>query len=49
VETGDDLHVKALVPVWIQSLLDDTGGVSLLCVNSNDGKGVWKTKDVALG
>ena len=34
------IHVKALIPVGIQSLLDDSGRARLLTTNGRDGEGV---------
>lgn len=42
-------HVKALVPVWVQRLLDYTGRVCLLSIYGYDRKGVGQTEDFALG
>jgi len=44
-----DLHIKALVPIGIQSLPDDAGRVGLLCIHRDDCEGVRETKDLALG
>jgi len=43
------LHIKALIPIRIQGLLDDAGRVGLLCIHRNDRKWVRETKDLALG
>lgn len=42
-------HIKVLVPVWVQSLLDHTGGVCLLSINCDYRKGVGEPEYVALG
>lgn len=42
-------HVKALVPVRVEGLLHDAGGVGLLGIDGNHGEGVGKTEDLALG
>ena len=42
-------HVKGLVPVGVQSLFDDTGCVSLLCIDGDDRERVGETEDFAFG
>lgn len=44
-----DLHIKILIPVGVQSLLDDTGSMRLLCIDSDDCKRVRESKHIALG
>jgi hypothetical protein len=45
----DDSHVETFIPVRIQSLFHNAGGVSLLSVNSDNGKRIGKSKDVSFG
>lgn len=42
-------HIKVLVPVWVQSLLDHTGGVCLLSIDCDYCEGVGQPEYVALG
>ena len=42
---GGNIHVEALVPVRIQSLFHDAGGVCLLGVNCDDGKRIRQTEE----
>ena len=42
-------QVEALIPIRIQSLLDDTGRVGLFRVNGDNCKGIRKSEDIALG
>jgi len=44
-----NVHVKALVPVRVQSLFHDAGGVCLLGVNCDDGERIRQTEDVPFG
>ena len=43
------LHIEALIPIWVQSLLDDAGGVGLVCIHRNDSEWVWETGGFTLG
>lgn len=43
------LHVEALVPVWVQSLLDHTRRPGLLSIDRGDGKRIWKACDLLVG
>jgi hypothetical protein len=43
-----DIHVKGLVPVRVESLLDHARRVRLLSVDGDNGEGVRQAKDVAL-
>jgi len=43
------LHIKALIPIRIQSLLHYTGGVGLFRVDGNDSEGVREPEDITLG
>ena len=43
------LHIKTLVPIWIQCLLDDAGCVGLVRIHRDDCKRIRETKDFALG
>lgn len=43
-----DLHVKVLVPIRVQRLLDHARRVGLLAIDGDDGKRVRQTKDVPL-
>lgn len=47
-EKGRCLHVKALVPVRVQRLLEDTGGVCLLRIYCYDSKRIWEAENLAL-
>lgn len=42
MEMVASLHVKALVPVWVQSLLDHARRPGLLSVDRGDGKRIRK-------
>jgi hypothetical protein len=42
-------HVKTLIPVWIQCLLDDAGSVGLFRVDSDNSEGVWEAENITLG
>ena len=42
-----DPHIETLVPVRVQSLLDDTSCVRLLSVDRDDRERVRKTEDLA--
>lgn len=42
-------HIEALIPVGVEGLPDDTGGMCLLCIYGNDCKGVWETEDLSFG
>lgn len=44
-----DVDVEAVVPVGVQGLFDDRGGVGLLSVDGDDGERIRETKDIALG
>lgn len=39
----DDVHVKVLVPIRVQCLLDDGSRISLFSIDSDDSERVWKT------
>lgn len=43
-----DLHVKALIPVWVQSLLDNACRVGLLGVDGYDCKWIGKSEYIPL-
>ena len=43
------LHIKALIPIGIQGLPDDTGRVGLFRIHRDDSEWVRKTKYFALG
>lgn len=43
------LHIKTLIPVRIQRLLNHAGGVRLFCIDGNDGEGVREAKHITLG
>lgn len=45
----ENAHVEILVPVRVESFLDDTGGMGLLCVDCDDCKWIWETEDVSFG
>lgn len=47
--TWKGLHIEAFIPIGIQGLSDDTGGVGLLCIHCDNGERVWETKYFALG
>lgn len=42
-------HIKALIPIGIQGLLDDARRVGLFSIYGDDRKWVRETKDLALG
>lgn len=42
-------HVEVLVPVRVESLLDNTRRMRLLGIDCNYREGVWETEDISLG
>ena len=46
--TKKNVHIKIFIPVWIQCLFDDTCRMCLLCIYSDDGEGVGKSKHITL-
>lgn len=42
-------HVEVLVPVRVESLLDDTRRMGLLGIDCDDCEGVRETEDISLG
>lgn len=44
-----NVHVKVLIPVRVERLLDHTGGVRLVCVDSEDCERIWESEDIAFG
>ena len=44
VEVGAGIvHVKALIPVWIERLLDDAGRLCLFAIDGGYGKGIGES------
>lgn len=43
-----DPHVKAFIPVGIQSFLYDAGRMCLLCIDGDDCERIWEAKDISL-
>lgn len=43
------VHIKTLIPIWIQGLPDDAAGVGLLRIHRDNSKWVRETEDFALG
>lgn len=37
-----NIHVKGFIPVWVQGLLDDLGGLGLFPTNGRNGEGSGK-------
>lgn len=42
-------HIKTLIPVRIQRLLNHAGGVRLFCIDGNDSEGVREAEHITLG
>jgi hypothetical protein len=45
----EGLHIKTLIPIWIQGFPDDAARVRLFRIHRDDCKRIWETKDFALG
>ena len=43
------IHIEVLIPIRVQGLFNDTSGVCLFSIHSDDCEWVWKPEYITLG